>query len=92
MDWPPHILRKCDRLSSILIRMGEVLKRFWLHLDGKARLFRRHVGRAFDPAGIDEMLVQVIDIFDHTTLLGTGDHQIVDHRQVLDIFAKTNAL
>jgi hypothetical protein len=34
------------------------------------------------------MFVQVIDIFDHPALGGAGEAQIVDHRQVLDVFAQ----
>ncbi|SPU56781.1 Uncharacterised protein [Brucella melitensis] len=36
------------------------------------------------------MFVQVIDIFDHTAFLGAGDSHIIDHRQVLHIFAQAH--
>ncbi len=37
------------------------------------------------------MLVQVIDIFDHTTVHGAGNGNIIDHGKMLHIFTKANA-
>ena len=58
------------------------------HLGRIARQGGHLVTRIADPAGLDEVFVQVIDELAHAVLQGGADAGIVDHRDVLDEFAE----
>ena len=46
------------------------------------------IAAVVDPDGIDEMLVQVINVFDDPALQRATDSDIVEHREMLYIFAE----
>jgi hypothetical protein len=61
------------RPNSATVLAIALPQRFRLHLDREARReLRRHIGGVLDDAGLDEMLVQMVDIFDHPAFLGAG--------------------
>src|SRR4029453_8719145 len=50
----------------------------------------RHVARAVDDHGIDEMLVKVIDELGHAILERAADRDVVEHRQMLHELAESD--
>src|SRR3954451_9126121 len=85
---PSHELFFLLRLPGCCTPVLVAIKRGWLHGDRETRRVRGHVGGAADDAGVFEMFVEMIDILDDAVLHRSRDAQIVDHRDVLDIFAK----
>ncbi len=61
-----------------------------MHGDAVSRCRRRHVTAVADDAGLGEVLVQVIDILGDPVVEGRGNGDVVDDREVLDVFAKTD--
>src|SRR3546814_9161692 len=43
-----------------------------------------------DQARIDEVFMQVVNVFDHPALFGAGDTHVINHRQVLDVLAQAD--
>src|SRR6188474_1618906 len=65
-----------------------VRDRLRLYLDAVPRSKRRHVPRIPGDAGIDEMLVQVVDVLADAMLERTAHRHVVEDRQVLDVLAE----
>lgn len=66
----------------------EIAHRARLHLDGKSRRDGCQKAAVLDNTGIDEVRVQVIHERDPLAVFRPGDRHIVDHRKVMDVFAK----
>src|SRR3546814_7220058 len=61
---------------------------FRLHLDRVAGVERGHVAAVLQAHGVEEMLVQMVDILDDPVLQAARDADVVDQGQVLDVFAE----
>ena len=59
--------------------------------DAVAGARRREVAAAADDDGILEVLVQVIDVFDHASFHRPGHGDVVEHRQMLHVLAQADA-
>ena len=59
--------------------------------DAVARTRGRHVTASPDDDGILEVLVQVIDVFDHPSFHRSGHGDVVEHRQMLHVLAQADA-
>src|SRR6187455_1225251 len=86
-SWSSSCLRQPDFAARISMREPRRVA----HRDAVAWSRRRHVASAANDNGILEMLVQVIDILDHPALHRTADRDVIEHRQMLDVLAETDA-
>src|SRR5947209_3921469 len=66
-------------------------KGFGIHFTTIARSGRRHIVSIANDHWIAKVLVQVIDIFDDTVLQRGTDRDVIEDRDMLHIFAETNA-
>ena len=75
----PSVLSIDSSLSSPALR---------LHLNTVSRLGRGGVVTVLDDTGVEEVLVQVVDVLEHAEL--TTDNNVVDGTQVLGVFRKAD--
>jgi len=75
--------------ATLLARKAKPLHTFCFHFNAVARLCWCHIVAIPDNGGMIEMLMQMIDIFQHGKL--TGDTDIVDRAQVLSVLWQTDA-
>jgi hypothetical protein len=61
-----------------------------MHASAVSRHRRQNIRAVLNDAGIDKMLVKVIDIFGHAVLQRSGDGDEIKNRKVLDEFAESN--
>src|ERR1043165_9848091 len=73
------------------IRVPVVFQRLLLHFDRIARPGGRQVVAVLYHAGVEEVLVQMVDVLGDAALGGAGDADVIPHGQVLDVFAQTDA-
>ena len=66
------------------------VERFGQHLDAVPGGTRSPVATVAHDSGIAEVLVQVIDPFDHPVLERSADRDVVEHREMLYVFAKSD--
>src|SRR5215469_13652756 len=69
----------------------EAVEALGLHGDAVAGQRGRHIAAGAHAHGIDEVLVQMVDEFQHPALHAGADADEIDHRQMLDIFAEADA-
>ncbi len=62
-----------------------------VHPGGEARRRRSGIAPGFDHDGVDEVFVEVVDVLDHPVLPRTRDGHVVEHREVLDQLAESDA-
>src|SRR6266571_7305717 len=68
-----------------------IVSRFRLDGNAVARLKRRHVARVSNDDGMNEMLVEVVDVFRDAVLHAGRDSDVIEHGKMLDVFAEANA-
>src|SRR5207249_5896310 len=59
--------------------------------DAVARFHRRHVPSAPDDDRIIEVFVKMIDVLDDAAVHRGGDGDVVEHREMLDVFTQADA-
>src|SRR3954447_22072618 len=64
-----------------------LIERVRVNLDAVARTLRRHITAVADHDRIDEMLVQMIHVFEHAVLQRRRHADIVEQRNMLDVLA-----
>src|SRR6202034_4169609 len=67
------------------------LQRSGLHGDARSGLGGDAVSPVTDDAGVDKVLVEVVDVFDAPVLERPGHGDVVEDRRVLDVFAEAHA-
>src|ERR1700730_7901313 len=60
------------------------------HLGAVARARGRKVMPVLDTRGINEVLVQVVDVLAHAVFKGCAHSDVIEDREVLDVFAQAN--
>src|SRR6266545_2586415 len=78
-------------IPGFAIRELKVIERILLHFDAIARSQRRHVTVALHQHGVDEVVVQMIYIFQHPILQRAADSYVVEDGKVLDILAQAHS-
>ena len=73
------LLRGFRARPRLTVREGVGLQGCGVDLDAVAGLMRGHVAAAAEHDGLDEMLVQVVDVFDDAAFHGCGDAEKVEH-------------
>ena len=74
--------------DTLLARVLELVHALRLHLNTVSRLGRGGVVTVLDDTGVEEVLVQVVDVLEDTEL--TTDDNVVDGAQVLGVFGETD--
>lgn len=74
--------------DTLLARILKLVHALRLHLDTVSRLGRSGVVTVLDDTGVEEVLVQVVDVLEHTEL--TADDNVVDGAQVLCVLRETD--
>src|SRR4029077_20944119 len=75
--------------ASVGVRIGG--KGVTPHLNAVTRIHRGDVSASLDGDRVYEVLVQVVDVLADTVVEGTADGDVVEQRQVLDVFAHADS-
>lgn len=84
----PRLLALPPR-HAVLAWIREAVHALGLHLDAIPRLGRGDVVTLFDSAGVEEVLVQVVDVLEDALL--AADDDVVDGREVLGVLGQADA-
>lgn len=74
--------------DTLLARVLELVHALRLHLNTVSRLGRSGVVTILDDTGVEEVLVQVVDVLEHTEL--STDNNVIDGAQVLGVLWQTD--
>ena len=74
--------------DTLLARVLELVHALRLHLNTVSRLGRSGVVTVLDDTRVEEVLVQMVDVFEHTEL--AADNNVIDGAQVLSVLGKTD--
>jgi len=73
------------------VRKLVVSKRLRFHLDAVTRIERRRVITMLHYYGKDEVFVQMIDVLNDSILKRSTDRDVIEERQMLNVFAKPDS-
>lgn len=82
-----------DLFCRVNFTSGEsiIFNRFTLHLDGITSSKRSSVSTVFHDNRVQKVFMQMIHIFQGTTLCSTSDTNVINERKMLDILTQANA-